>query len=283
MPTPSGGGIGRCPFPPLSPIGDISPSKGGEGRAWPAPGPNRPTASGRHPTLRPSPPPERSGERGPIRCQSGGNKASATERRSAPLPPAGSTPAATDGAHHNRRGCQWIPGSPAAPAAGDDVRGGGKAGVTPAVRRDDAQEGQGLCQQHMAARAAGAVPPSVPDRGHLPLKGERGACGRLPARTGRLHPDATPPSGRHPRRSAAQSGGPFVARAAATETRGLPAGPVRKRRRPHSRPLTAKDAMPAATRWDHHNRRGCQWAPGQAGDDSRGEGMGRRGTSGAEG
>ncbi len=33
-PAPSGGGIGRCPLPPLSPFRGHLPLKGGEGRVW---------------------------------------------------------------------------------------------------------------------------------------------------------------------------------------------------------------------------------------------------------
>ena len=134
-------------------------------------------------------------------------------------------------------------------------------------------------------------PPSVPCRGHLPLKGGEGCKWRCPhfCRSGRVaarprldrrpvlgapvrsyrrHSTATLPAGRHPRRSAAQSGGPFVPRAIATGAGRWRAGPVRKRRRPRP-PLMTKSSAPAATGGVDNTRRGCQWIPGQAGDDGR--------------
>ncbi len=140
--------------------------------------------------------------------------------RSRPRAAKGSMPAATCWDHHIRRGCQWIPGSPAAPAAGMTAEGKAWAGVAPAVRRDDARKGQGLCQHHLAAGLVGARSPLCPRSGTSPPQGGRGArvagsrpepadCIRTPP-----HPRAVTPAG-------AQSGGPFVARAAATGT-GLP-------------------------------------------------------------
>ncbi len=70
------------------------------------------------------------------------------------------------------------PGSPAAPAAGMTAEGKARAGVAPETPADDAREGQGLCRHHMAARAAGAVPPSVPYRGQRGAEGGKAASPR---------------------------------------------------------------------------------------------------------
>jgi hypothetical protein len=105
------------------------------------------------PALRPSPPPERSEERGPIGCQSGRDGApvatrgrgasgvASVRKRRRPRSPSmarGFAPAATGGDRHIRRGCQWVPGQ-----AGDDGRGGGKADTRPAAPPSCRHPGQG--------------------------------------------------------------------------------------------------------------------------------------------
>ncbi len=162
--------------------------------------------------------------------------------------------------------------------------------MTSAARRDDGGGKGKSGASTMRRRNWSVLPPLCPLSGTSPPQGGRGVQVAMPAflsfRTGcgatetrsppcprsasSLLPTALnrhPIPGRHPRRSAAQSGGPFVPRAIATGARRCRSGPVRKRQpRP---PLIARLSAPAATGGAGNIRRGCQWVPGQAGDDSR--------------
>ncbi len=195
-----------------------------------------------------------------------------------------SAPAATGGDCRIRRGCQWVPGQ-----AGDDGREGGKAGVTWAA----GMTAEGKAKVAPAPYGGGigrCCPPFCPLSGTSPPQGGRGVREAMPAflsfRTGCGATDTrSPPCPRSassllpttlnrnptrrpsppPERSAER--GPSVARAGVEGARRSPAGPIRKRQpRP---PLMAKGFAPAATGGAGNTRRGCQWIPGQAGDDGR--------------
>jgi hypothetical protein len=140
---------------------------------------------------------------------------------------------------------------------GDDVRERAKAGVSMAARRGDVR-GNGKTGASTIWRRGWPVPapPSVPIRGHLPLKGGEGRVWRCPhSRITRCsrRSAATAPSGPPPRRPALRPSphnsedgsqlpphtphvtpgkhratrGPFVPRAEATGSRRSHAGPSR--------------------------------------------------------
>ncbi len=151
------------------------------------------------------------------------------------------------------------PGSPTAPAAGMTAEGKAWAGVVPETPADDAREGQGLCRHHMAARAAGAVPPSVPGRGHLPLKGGEGRVWPAPGnRFARPEPahgirTARPPHAVTPdeHREMQVLGAHWLPERQRGDGGRSRAGPA----------ADSEGLAPAATGGANQIRRGCQWVP----------------------